>query len=328
VAARGAPPKNDDTTARPTRPHPSAAATIHPARHAAPPVRRLTIVGGKGGVGKTTAACAIAIAAASPEAPVLVVSTDPAPSVADALDHPVADEDTPVPDAPGLMARQMDAAAAFDRLKRDYEARIDAVFDGLLGQGMDATHDRAILRDLLSLAPPGIDELYALALLGEMLGERRFATIVVDPAPTGHLLRLLEMPALALDWSHRLMRLMLKYREVAGLGDAAGEVLSFTRRTRALGELLADPAQAGLIVVALDEPLVRAESERLVAAVRAHGVDVPGVLWNRVDRPPRPLPVHPPVPQFVAAATEPPPRGVAALRRWHAGWTSLAPTDG
>ena len=70
-----------------------------------------------------------------------------------------------------------------------------------LPRGVSVAHDRAILRDLLALAPPGIDELYALSVLGDALHEGRFDCIVVDPAPTGHLLRPIEMPALALDWN-------------------------------------------------------------------------------------------------------------------------------
>src|SRR5215208_6351532 len=104
-----------------------------------------------------------------------------------------------------------------------------------MGPGLDAAHDRAIARQLLSLAPPGIDELYALVWLGDALAEGQYERIVVDPAPTGHLIRLLEMPALALDWSHRLLRLMLKYRELAGGGELGAELLTFARRTRSVG---------------------------------------------------------------------------------------------
>lgn len=287
------------------------------------PILPFTIVGGKGGVGKTTAACALALAAAGRGSPVLLVSTDPAPSVADALGQPIGDEEAPVLGAAGLVARQIDASAAFARLREAWQERIDALFAAVMGRGVDAAHDRDILRDLLDLAPPGIDELYALASIGETLAEQLFATVVVDPAPTGHLLRLLEMPAVALDWSHRLMRIMLKYREVAGLGDAASELLAFAKRTRAVRELLADPARAGLLVVALDEPLVRGETARLVSRVRTLGVRVSGVLWNRVGAPPRPLEGTGAPPQFAAPALDPPPRGVEALRRWYATWEPL-----
>src|SRR5437016_3033633 len=83
-----------------------------------------------------------------------------------------------------------------------------------------------------------------------------------------------SMPALAIDWSHRLMRIMLKYREVAPLGDAASGLLDFAQRTRTLDVLLRDPDRAGLVLVTLDEPVVRAETSRLVSEVRARGVDI------------------------------------------------------
>ncbi len=291
---------------------------------------RLTIVAGKGGVGKSTVACALAIAAADElDGLTLLVSTDPAPSIADALgagDAPwaTADIEYTLDDPPRLVVRQMDATAAFARVRDQYRERIDALFDGLVGRGVDVEQDRAIVRDLLQLAPPGIDEVFALSILGDALHENRFARIVVDPAPTGHLLRLLEMPAIALDWSHRLMRLMLKYRDVVGLGETARELLDFAKRTRALDALLHDREQCGVIVVALDEPVVRAETARLAAAVRTRGIAVSAVMWNRAHSSPSPLPASVADRQFCAGDVTPPPIGVPALREWSGSWYELS----
>jgi arsenite-transporting ATPase len=293
--------------------HPTVAALVRP----------LTIVAGKGGVGKTTAACALGVSLARPDAPVLVVSSDPAPSVADALGQSVPDEDVDVHGAPGCRARQMDATMAFDRFRASYAERVDAVFDRLMGGSLDLAHDRAVVRDLLALAPPGIDELYALVTLGEVLADGRYTSIIVDPAPTGHLLRLLEMPALALSWTHRLLRLMLEYKEVTGLGDAARDLLDFARRTRALRELMQDAARATVLVVANDEPLVRDESARLITACRERGVAVGALVWNRVTGRVTPLSGPAAPRQFLAPAVLPAPRGALALRRWCAAWRPL-----
>lgn len=294
--------------------------------------RALTIVGGKGGVGKTSVACALALSVARGDRRVLLVSTDPAPSIADALGERGASwrafsDDAAVPGAPGLVVRQMDAASAFARVRDQYQRQVDAVFDAIMARGIDAAADRAIVRDLLALAPPGIDEVYALAVLGETLAANTFARVIVDPAPTGHLLRLLEMPALAMEWSHRLLRLMLKYKDITGLGDAAEELLAFAKRTRALQALLADPARAGMLIVALDEPVVRAETERLAAETRARGVALLGVLWNRVSSTPHPLPSTIAARQFCAPAIAPPPIGVDALRQWALQWRSISSAD-
>ena len=292
----------------------------------------LTIVGGKGGVGKSTTALALAIKTADQDAgDVLLVSTDPAPSLADALgetDAPWAlhDEEYSPPNVPRLVVRQMDAGAAFARIRDQYQERIDALFGALVSRGVDVQHDRAILRDLLALAPPGIDEVFALSLLGDTLAERRFTKVIVDPAPTGHLLRLLDMPAIALDWTHRLMRLMLKYRDVVGLGDTAQELLDFAKRTRALEHLIHSSA-AALIVVSLDEPVVRGETERLATAVRDRGIPLPLLIWNRAHGEPAPLPAGVAPRQFFAEEVSPPPIGVQALRAWSASWRELSLTS-
>ena len=295
-------------------------------------VRALTIVGGKGGVGKSTVACALAVASTTSIRTTLLVSTDPAPSIADAfgMSHAPwarADIEAEIDEVPGLVVRQMDATSAFARLRETYQSRIDAVFEALVGRGVDVEVDRAILRDLLALAPPGVDEVFALSILGDALAEGRFARIVVDPAPTGHLLRLLEMPGIALDWTHRLLRLMLKYREVVALGESAQDLLDFAERTRALDALLRNPALAGLVIVGLDEPIVRAETTRLAAAVRERGIDVSAVVWNRVTPPLLPLPATVAARQVCSEEVQPPPVGLSALRAWAMTWRVVSPNS-
>jgi arsenite-transporting ATPase len=285
-------------------------------------LRPLTIVGGKGGVGKTTISCALAIAAAvdaTTSGDVLLVSTDPAPSLGDALGYGerrwAQDAPEPIASIPRLHAWQMDATAAFHALRERYRDRIDALFDSLMGRNVDAAHDRAILRDLLSLAPPGIDELYALASIGEEIETQRYAQIIVDPAPTGHLLRLLELPPLAIDWSHRLMRLILKYREIAGLGEAAQELLTFSRRTRALNALLHDQARAGIVLVTLDEAVVHDETARLSAMLSASGVKILGEVMNRA-----PKGAGKPARLVVAPEWPKPLVGASAIQEWWGRW--------
>lgn len=320
----GVPPAADDSVRAGTeraRREVSRGDAIDLARLVSP----LTIVGGKGGVGKTTVACALAIAAADAGQRTLLVSTDPAPSVGDALRLTIEDEEAFIDEVPGLVGRQMDATAAFGSFRGRYQERIDALFDGLTSRGIDIAHDRGIIRDLFALAPPGIDELYALTVLGDTLEEQRFDRIVIDPAPTGHLLRLLEMPALSIAWSRQLMRLMLKYRDVVGLGDEAAELLAFTRRTRALAERLGDPRSAGAILVGLDEPLVRGETARLATELERRGISVSAVVVNRASREAAPLPASGAAPQLVAPAWSPSPTGVAAIRAWSLAWSTLEP---
>jgi arsenite-transporting ATPase len=281
----------------------------------------VTIVGGKGGVGKTTTACALAIQSADGGQKTLLVSTDPAPSVGDALDLPIGDEEVPIID--NLVARQIDATGAFGVFRNTYREKIDELFEGLAGRGIDIAHDREIIRDLLALAPPGVDELYALTVLGEELEKGTFDRIIIDPAPTGHLLRLLDMPQLAVAWSHQLMRMMLKYKEVVGLGEAAQDLLTFAKRTRALDERFHDAARSATIIVALDEPLVREETSRLAHELDARGLPVSAIIWNRAFPGTKPLPTDASIPQLFAPNAAPAPVGVDALRRWAKTWSSL-----
>src|SRR5262245_7718852 len=160
----------------------------------------LLFVGGKGGVGKTTvaAAIALALARATPDAQVLLLSTDPAHSLGDVFDAPAGDEARTPSGAPAnLVIRELDAAASL-AAKRE---AISAAFDEI-GRSLGGTSDAG----LLDLAPPGIDELFG--MLSVVDARATYGAIVVDTAPTGHALRLLEMPDAAREWVQTLMRVL------------------------------------------------------------------------------------------------------------------------
>jgi len=121
--------------------------------------------------------------------------------------------------------------------------------------------------------------------------------------------------------------LMLKYREAVGLGAAAEELLAFAKRTRELDGLLHDADRSGVLIASLDEPVVRAETNRLAAAIAALGVDVIGIAWNRVTIAVSPLPESRAPRQFCAEHVSPPPIGVAALRAWGRSWREMTPVS-
>jgi anion-transporting ArsA/GET3 family ATPase len=132
------------------------------------------------------------------------------------------------------------------------------------------------------------------------------------------------MPAIALDWTHQLMRLVLRYRELGVLGDVGADLLALAHRIRAVGELLRDASRASLVIVALDEPLVRRETRRLTDAVATLGVAISGVIWNRcapgATLPLLPLPAAATAPQLVAFEIQPSPRGITAIEQWAGSW--------
>jgi arsenite-transporting ATPase len=224
----------------------------------------LVIVGGKGGVGKSSVAAAIALAEAR-RRDVVLLSTDPAHSLGDVLCRPIGDPGARL--APRLWVRELDAGLAMDRRRRRVREGIEALFDGLRRSALDLAYDRAILADLLDMTPPGMDELMALLEIVELTDGRAppGSLLVLDTAPTGHTLRLLAMPAQVLEWVHAVLGICLKYRGVVKLGDIAADLLALSRELRSLSSLLCDPVRTRFIPVLRPERLPCEETADLLA---------------------------------------------------------------
>ncbi|MBU1262321.1 ArsA family ATPase [bacterium] len=156
----------------------------------------LYIFGGKGGVGKTSIASATALSIAKryPPKKVLVFSTDPAHSLSDSFGISIGDNLTQIEKNKNLFGLEIDALKLLENFKKDYRNEISEAFNKFIGQGMDVKFDREVFEELISLTPPGLDEIMALAKIVEFIGEGKFDIYILDSAATGHLLRFLEMP--------------------------------------------------------------------------------------------------------------------------------------
>jgi arsenite/tail-anchored protein-transporting ATPase len=244
----------------------------------------VVLFGGKGGVGKTTcaAAAAIEVALSFPDVRVLLLSADPAHSVGDVLEAAVSDDPHPIAGGPpNLIVRELDAAKAFAALRH----RLAEGVDDLIVRAGGSAADRQAMRDVLQLAPPGVDELAAIIDVTETLGSdgaARCDLIVVDTAPTGHALRLLEMPALVHDWVRAVMGILLKYQPVVGVGDLGAVLLRLSHGLGRLRALLGDAARTRFVVVTRAAALPRAETIRLLARLRRASIAAPVVLVNAV----------------------------------------------
>jgi arsenite-transporting ATPase len=312
----------------------------------APQGVRLLLLGGKGGVGKTSSAVVIADALVrAGRRRVLVLSADPAHSLGDVLDMPVGDREAEVTGARGLFARELDAAASYSDRREQFRRGADTLFDAMRGgSALDSSFDRAVARELMELAPPGIDELFAVLAVTDALarGPRAPDVVVLDTAPTGHALRLLALPDKARQWVQAFLAVLLKYREVATLGEMASDLLALSRDLGALGALLRDRARTAFVVVSRPGALPRLETERLLESLRALDIPVGGLIVNAVTHAEgcarcRGRAVadksdvaalaaalrrrSPGAPLVTAAAIAPPPRGLPALRAWGNGWT-------
>jgi arsenite/tail-anchored protein-transporting ATPase len=243
---------------------------------------RVLLFTGKGGVGKTTAAAATAALAAARGRKALVLSTDPAHSLADALGVPLRDEPTEVDT--GLYAMQVDTQAAFERSWGDVQAYLRAV---LARSGVDEVQGAELT------VLPGAEEVLALLELRTQVQSGRWDLVVVDCAPTGETLRLLALPEV-LQWyvdkvfpAHR--RALRAVRPL--LPGTAGAVVprdgvlaAVERLHRDLADvraLLTSPATSVRLVLT-PEAVVVAEARRTLTSLALYGYAVDGLVVNRV----------------------------------------------
>ena len=203
-------------------------------------------VGGKGGVGKTTCAAGLAVAAALRGTRTLVVSTDPAPSLADAFIRPLGPEPRAIPTRRGaLHAVEIDAPAALARWLEDRRTALERI--ALRGTWLDKDD----VSRLLELSLPGIDELASLLEVSRLAATGAYDFVIVDTAPTGHTLRMLDTPAVlralasvfdSMQDKHRVVVQALRGRWSPDAEDVF--IREMDDDARQLAALLRDPDRA------------------------------------------------------------------------------------
>jgi arsenite-transporting ATPase len=270
--------------------------------------RRIIFVGGKGGVGKTTVAAAIALGLADRGRRALVVSTDPAHSLGDVFG--VAIGDKPRDLAPRLQGLEIDPDAEVDR----YLAEVKQSMRELVQPSMYHEIDRQVE---LARSSPGSVEAAMLERVSELMIDESatYDAIIFDTAPTGQTLRLLSLPEIMAAWTDGLLRHRERSDEmgafVGRMGGktaptAGGDDLShfdrpeekeagdprfarlrdtLLRRRRTFQRarrLLLDVAATGFVLVLIPERLPVLETRRAVDALRRFGVPLVGLVVNRV----------------------------------------------
>jgi arsenite-transporting ATPase len=263
--------------------HPSSL-ILHPSAFPLTP-KRLVIFGGKGGVGKTTAAAsyALALAVGAPESRVLLFSTDPAHSLSDSFGERVGEMSRGVANVANLDAREVDPAARFEELKERYRRWTDELFDSLGGGSrFEVKFDRESMRELVSLAPPGMDEIAALSAVSDLIDAGEYSTIVLDTAPTGHLLRFLELPEVALAWVRTFIKLLLKYRNVVRWNRVAEELVALSKSIKRVAALMSDADACEFAGVAIPERMSLEETRRLAGSLKRLKVPMRSLLVNNV----------------------------------------------
>ncbi len=247
------------------------------------------LFGGKGGVGKTSMASATAlyVAKQNPKKKVLVFSTDPAHSLSDSFGCLIGSKITAINAQDNLSGLEIDATELVEDFKDEYRQEIDEVFDNFIGNKLDIKFDREVMTELVSLSPPGLDEIMALKKIMEFSEDEKYDLFVLDTSPTGHLLRFLELPSLLLDWLRAIFKLLLKYKEVVGLSKTAQKLLSLSKSIKRMQKTLADPEKTEFVAITIPEAMGIAETGRLLSTLKRLEITCRHVVLNMLIPPSR-----------------------------------------
>jgi arsenite-transporting ATPase len=238
------------------------------------------LFGGKGGVGKTT--CAAAIAVALRHKKTLVVSADPAHSLGDSLGQELGDDILKVNQTENLYALEISAEKSFERFKQEYKPQMRRLLETSVGIEHITRGER---ERMLSLPIPGADEVMGLKRLMDLMEEHAFDKTVLDSAPTGHTLRLLSMPEIFDEWINTFYHFRDKHRifeRIFSKPDRADEFLVSLRTSTAKLRDLLRANTTEFVVVTAAERLVFEETKDLVEHLKTYGIGVRHMIINKL----------------------------------------------
>jgi arsenite-transporting ATPase len=240
--------------------------------------KKVLFFGGKGGVGKTTSASAMALAASKAGKRVLLVSTDPAHSTSDIFERPIGPE--PVELLPNLHGLEIDGE--FE--SRRYVAEVKERITGLFGHSILKEASRQID---LAASMPGAEEMALFDKIGALVrdGDHTYDLVIFDTAPTGHTLRLIRMPELMEAWIRALSRSRQAMLGVEQDDKTDPVMISLKDRLEHLREFrarLLSPRVCAFVLVLVAERLPIEETARAIEQLQEAGVNIGGLVVNRV----------------------------------------------
>lgn len=240
--------------------------------------KKVLFFGGKGGVGKTTSASAMALAASKAGKRVLLVSTDPAHSTSDIFEREIGPE--PVQILPNLHGLEIDG----DFEAKRYVAEVKERIKGLFGHNIQKEANKQID---LAASMPGAEEMALFDRIGGLVrgDDDRFDLVIFDTAPTGHTLRLIRMPELMEAWIRALSRSRQAMLGIEQDDKTDPVMLSLAERLEHLREFrarLLSPRISAFVLVLVAERLPIEETARALEQLEDAGVSIGGLVVNRV----------------------------------------------
>ncbi|HUS62087.1 MAG TPA: ArsA family ATPase [Acidimicrobiales bacterium] len=244
---------------------------------------RILLFTGKGGVGKTTVAAATALRLADSGLRTVLLSTDPAHSLADALDVPLGSVARPVTEH--LWAQELDAQERLEDVWAEVQAYLVEVFRWAGADAIEA-EELAVI--------PGLDEVFSLADIKAYADSGAWDAIVVDCAPTAETIRFLSLPDILAWYMDRIFPMERRLAKVvrpllsrvSTIPIAGDHVFDagrrFYDRLDGVRELLTDPQRASVRLVVNPERMVIAEARRTYTYLALFGYKVDAVIANRL----------------------------------------------
>jgi len=244
---------------------------------------RTILYTGKGGVGKTSVAAATARRCAAAGLRTVVLSTDPAHSLSDALETPLGSEPVPVGDR--LWGQEVSAQ---EEMERNWAGVQDWLGDLLIARGVD----RISAEELT--VPPGLDELFSLLAIKRHHESGDYDAVIVDCAPTGETLRLLSFPDVARWWLDKVFpqqgRILDAARPFARAvldvslpgAEALDDVQRLVRNLIAMNEILRDHERVSIRLVMTPDRMVVDEARRTFTYLNLYGYLTDAIVVNRV----------------------------------------------
>jgi arsenite-transporting ATPase len=242
---------------------------------------RIILFTGKGGVGKTTIAAATAMKSAKAGKKTLVISTDPAHSLSDALDIKLEPEPTLI--SPNLWGQEFDVYYSMQKYWNNMRHLMKAIFKW---QGIDN-----VVAEELSVLP-GMEEASAFLWLEKYYQEDEYDVIIIDSAPTGETLTLLSLPQIAQSWIMKafpgrkfaIRTLGKGVRMVTGvpLDKGLEEMETLFDKLQNIQKVFLQPEICSIRIVANPERMVVREAKRAYTYLQLYGYNVDAVIVNRI----------------------------------------------